>query len=120
MSDHFLNFQYREQDLLNFMVFYMSEPFGGQWKVRHLDDDNKWHGLVWKGYEPMVELRKYSPKVGKEIQHLILPQSNENWPDEDKEVVVWHVAGGNMLNKMNYRLRFKPEVVKYLDKLVKP
>lgn len=126
MSDHFQNFQYREQDLLNFMVFYMSEQFGGQWKVRHLDDSNKWHGLVWKGFEPMVELYTSSfdeylkTEINPPVSKFIL-KKNDQWPtDEDKELVAWHVAGGNMPNKMNYRLKFKPEIVKYLDWLVKP
>ena len=111
MSGHFNNYQYREQDLLNIMVFYMSNQFGGPYKVRHLDDENKFHGLVFKQYEPQVELRD-----GK----LVLPKSNE-WPlDGDKEVVCWHVAGGNTPNKMNYKIRFSEEVSKYIDTLVKP
>lgn len=110
MSDHFQNFQYREQDLLNIMIFYMGTTFGGPYKVRFLDDSNKWHGLVWKGYEPLVQFKD---------NKLILPKSDE-WPkDEDKELVAWHVAGGNALNKMNYRLKFQPEIVRYLDELTK-
>lgn len=101
-SYHFNSYQMREQDLLNIMVFY------DNYKVKFLDKSNKWHGLVWKKYEPEVQLRD-----GK----LILPKNNE-WPkDEDKELVCWHVAGGNTPNKMNYRTKFQPEVVKFLDKL---
>lgn len=110
MSDHFQNFQFREQDLLNIMIFYMGETFGGPYKVKFLDDSDKWHGLVWKGYEPMVELRD-----GK----CILPK-NDEWNKEDKEVVCWHVAGGNRPNnKMNYRLRFNEQVANYIDSLIK-
>jgi len=111
MSDHFQNFQYREQDILNLMVFFMSEPFGGPYKVRHLDDSNKWHGLVFKGWEPNVVL-----KDGK----LILPKNEEYPIDEDKEIVCWHVAGGNIPNKMNYKIRFSDEVSKYIGGLIKP
>ena len=110
MSGHFNNFQYREQDLLNIMVFYMSEPFGGPYKIKHLDDSGKFHGLALKQYEPMVKLVD-----GK----LILPKNDEYPADGDKEVVVWHVAGGNTANKMNYRIKFSEEVCGYIDKLVK-
>lgn len=110
MSDHFGNFQYREQDLLNLMIFYMGEKFGGPYKVRFLDDSDKWHGLVWKQYEPSVKLK----------DNKLVLEKNDEWPkDEDKELVAWHVAGGNTPNKMNYRLRFQPEVCKRLDELVK-
>ena len=110
MSNHFQNFQYREQDLLNILIFYFSEPFGGPYKVRFLDDSNKWHGLVWKGYEPQVKLK----------DNKLVLEKNAIWPkDEDKELVAWHVAGGNQPNKMNYRLHFKDDVCKRLDELVK-
>lgn len=111
MSGHFNNFQYREQDILNLMIFYMSEPFGGPYKVKHLDDSNKWHGLVFKGFEPNVVLKDGKPTLLK----------NEEWPtEEDREVVCWHVAGGNTANKMNYRIKFSEEMIKYITKLVKP
>lgn len=110
MSGHFNNYQYREQDLLNLMVFYMSESFGGPYKIKFLDDDNKWHGLVHKGYWPKIVLKE---------NKLILPK-NEEWPtDEDKEIVAIHWAGGNVA-KMNYRLHFQPDVCKRLDELIKP
>jgi len=116
MSDHFLNFQYREQDLLNIMVFYMSEPFGGQWKVRHLDDGNRWHGLISKGYWPNIGIAN-NPETGE--KHLFLDK-NDEWPKDDVKIIsAIHWAGGNV-GKMNYRLHFKPKVVKYLDKLIKP
>ncbi len=111
MSGHFNNYQYREQDLLNILIFYMGEDFGGPYKVRHLDGGNKWHGLVYKQYEPLVDIAN-----GK----LIL-RKNEEWPvDEDKEIVCWHVAGGNTPNKMNYKLRFSNKVSTYINKLVRP
>ena len=115
MSDHFLNFQYREQDLLNFMVFYMSEPFGGQWKVKHLDDEGSFHGLASKGYWPEVKLE--TNPDGKEFPMLY---PTDGYPDKPKVIKVIHFAGGNTPNKANYRLFFKPEVVKYIDTLVKP
>lgn len=120
MSGHFNNFQYREQDLLNIMVFYMSEPFGGPYKVRHLDDSNKWHGLVFKGYEPNVVLKDIGIIDGKFRDFKLVLPKNEEWPtDEDKEVVCWHTAGGNTANKMNYKIKFSEEVSKHIDKLIK-
>ena len=120
MSDHFLNFQYREQDLLNFMVFYMSEPFGGQWKVRHLDDGDDFHGLASKGYWPNITVVKNSKT--KEVEELVLSntETTDGYPDKMKTIKAIHFAGGNTPNKANYRLFFKPEVVKYIDTLVKP
>ena len=110
MSVHFNNFQYREQDLLNIMVFYMGTNFGGPYTIKFLDDSNKWHGLVWKGFEPMVKL----------VDNKLILTKNEEWPkDEDKELICWHVAGGNIPNKMNYKLRFQPDIIKRLDELVK-
>ena len=111
MSAHFNNYQYREQDLLNIMIFYMGEDFGGPYKTKHLDSSNKFHGLALKGFEPNVILRD-----GK----LILPKNEEYPQDEDKEIVCWHVAGGNIANKMNYKIRFSEEVSKYISELVKP
>lgn len=104
VSPHFNHYQMREQDLLNIMIFY------GNYKVKFLDALGKWHGLVSKGYWPKIIM-----KDGK----MVLPDDGE-WPsDGDKEIVCIHWAGGNQPNKMNYKIHFKPEVVKYLDKLVK-
>ena len=111
-SPHFDNYQYKEQDLLNILVFYGNSGLGGPYKVRFLDrDSNKWHGLVAKQYESQMILRD-----GK----LILPK-NEEWnKEEDKEIVCWHSAGGhNSPEKMNWRIRFQPEVSKWIDGLVK-
>ena len=110
MSEHFNNFQYREQDLLNLMVWYMSERFGGPYKVKFLDEGPKWHGLIWRQYEPQVIVRD---------NKLILPK-NDEWNKEDKELVCWHAAGGQTPNKMNYRTRFQSDVIKYINSLVKP
>ena len=120
MSDHFLNFQYREQDLLNFMVFYMSEPFGGQWKVRHLDDGDYFHGLASKGYWPNI-FKAVAEKKGMRVpEEILLLDPVDGYPDKPKEIKAIHFAGGNTPNKANYKLFFKPEVVKFIDTLVKP
>ena len=110
MSDHFNNFQYREQDLLNIMIFYMGEAFGGAYKVKFLDDGDSFHGLASKGYWPNIVLR------GKE---LFLPPT-DGYPDKEKQIRAVHWAGGNQPGKMNFRLHFSPEVVKRLEYLAKP
>ena len=92
------------------MVFYMNEGQGGPYKVRFLDQSEKWHGLVSKGYGGQMKV------VGDKI---VLPKGD--WPpDGDKEIVVIHFAGGNDPSKGNYRIRYSTEVVKRLDELVKP
>ena len=100
-SVHFQYYQMREQDLLNIMVFYMD------FQVSFLDAGNKWHGLISRGYEPQMILKD---------DKLILPK-NDEWGNEDKEICVWHEAGGNKPNKMNFNIMFNEEVTKWLKKL---
>ena len=105
MSSHFDTYQFKEQDLLNIMVFYCG------YDVAFLDSGERWHGLASKGYWN---------KIVMEDNRLILPQ-NEDWPQSgDKEICVIHFAGGNDITKGIYRTRFQPDVVKYLDYLTKP
>ena len=109
MSDHFNNFQYREQDLLNIMIFFMGDKFGGPYKIRFLDDEDSFYGLASKGYWPNIVLRK---------DELVLPPT-DGWPEKEKIIKAIHWAGGNV-GKMNYRLHFQPDVCKRLDELIKP
>jgi len=105
-SPHFQNYQMREQDLLNIMVHY------GSYKAKNFDASDNWHGLVAKGWYSNCELKD---------GELILPKGDRVWPhDGDKVIKVIHFAGGNNdPEKGNYRIRFKEEVVKWLDQLVK-
>ena len=104
-SSHFDYYQMKEQDLLNIMVFY------GDYKVKFLDAKDEFYGLASKGYWPDIIL--------KNKKELVLP-ANKEWNKEDKTIKVLHWAGGhNSPDKMNYRVRFKPEVIKRLDELVK-
>ena len=133
-SEHFNSYQFKEQDLLNIMVFYMSQLVSGQYKVRFLDKSDKWHGLISKGYWPNIEYKakwknnmnmsgaKYGTvKITQEkVGDVLLLRKNEEWPkDEDKIIKVIHWAGGNQPGKMNFKLHFKPDVVKRLEELVK-
>lgn len=110
MSDHFQNFQFREQDMANLLVYYFSERFGGPYKIKFLDDGSKWHNMRSKGYTPLTKLID---------NKVILPKNNE-WPsDEDKQIVAYHWGGGNNSNKMKYRLIFPSEVIQFIDTLIK-
>ena len=111
-SDHFNSFQMREQDLLNLIVFYFNNELGGPYKVKFLDQSNKWHGLISKQYTPNTKL------IGSKI---ILPKDTE-WPnDSDKELVAYQWAGGHQApDKMKYKLIFPPEVSDYIETLIKP
>lgn len=105
-SAHFEQYQFREQDLMNIIYYY------GDYKVSCLDQADKWHGLVHKGWWQYMKMKD---------GELILPKEDRPWPlDADKIIKVIHWAGGNDPNKMNYRTRFQPEVAEWLDKLVKP
>lgn len=98
-SPHFFNFQMREQDILNIITQY------GDYKVKRLDEGKKYHGLASKGYWPDLILRD---------NKLYLPQT-EGWPPEgEKQIVCLHWAGGKDPDKMNFNLRFKPEVIERL------
>lgn len=103
-SPHFDFYQFREQDLLNIMIFY------GMYQTRFLDMSDKWHGLISKGYWQNIELKD---------DKLILPHTEE-WPQyEDKQICAIHWAGGNTPNKMNINTSFKPEVAKWINNLLK-
>lgn len=112
-SPHFLNYQYREQDLLNFMVWYMSEEMGGPYKVKFLDQGDSFYGLASKQF--------WTDIVVKDNQLVLPPVTDESgtYPDTEKIIRAIHFAGGNTPDKMKYRLRFQPDVVKFIDKLVK-
>lgn len=108
MSYHFNAFQFKEQDLLNILVHY------GNYRVKFLDASNKWYGLISKGHEAKLVLAQ--PYEGK--MRLVLLKDDE-WPtDETKDIMIWHMAGGK--DKPNFRTKFQPDVVKYLDQLIKP
>jgi lipopolysaccharide biosynthesis glycosyltransferase len=102
-SPHFDAYQYKEQDLLNIMIFY------GMYGVKFLDNSDKFHGLVTKGYEIDMVLKE---------NKLILP-ANDELNSQDKQVVVWHAGGGNTPNKMNTNLIFREEIAEWLNKLTK-
>lgn len=102
-SNHFLNYRYREQDLLNILVHY------GNYKVDLLDNGDGFWGLSSKGYWQDIILKD---------DKLILP-ANMEWNKIDKYIKVIHWAGGNTSDKMNFNIRFQDKVAKWLNKLTK-
>lgn len=133
LSGHFNSYQFKEQDLLNIMVFYMNSDLKGPYRVNFLDSGDKWHGLIYKGYESKVLLKKEYVQVNDENgklkftdgkitvrtqpSHLFLPPQ-EGWNQNEQQIVIWHAAGGDDPNKGNYQLKFSEEVSDYIDTLV--
>ncbi len=105
-SQHFGAYQYREQDLLNIIAFYFD------WKVKNLDAEDTWNGLISKG-----EMMRFELKDGK----LIVPAAKDHFPDKDMVVKVIHLAGGNTIgDKMDFlNTHTKPEILAYLQDLIK-
>ena len=110
-SYHFMNYRYREQDLVNILAYY------GDYKIKCFDEydpktkDSSWWGLKSKG-----EWHKAIMRDGK----LILPRAIDGYPERDKELKILHWAGGNSPaeKKMNYKIYFNNECTIYIDWLV--
>lgn len=103
-TQHFDRMPMREQGFLNLICHY-----GGRYKVNILDGKN-WHGMSSKG-----EWHRCIMKDGQ----MILPKGKDHYPDEDKVIKVIHWAGGTGGVKMNYKVYFNEECIKYLDSLVR-
>lgn len=101
MRPNFLNYRFREQDLLNIIYHY------GNFQSKCFDYENKWHGLIAKSEWQNIELKD---------NKLILPVI-DGYPDHEKEIIVIHYAGGNVQVKMDFENRFKPEVAEHLREL---
>lgn len=92
---HFLNYQFREQDLLNILC---SDYHN--YKVKWLEQKD-FYGEQAKPYWPLAKL------IGNKIVV------------DNHEIKVIHFGGGNIPNKGNYRIRFSPEVCQRIDELIK-
>ncbi len=112
-SKQFERLKYREQDLMNILCYY------GNYNVRCLDigdpirQTNSWWGIISKGEYIRAELR------GKDV---VIPKGfgDTPFPPTDMILRVIHAGGGNMPNKMNYRMWFQDEaIIKHIDTLVK-
>jgi len=102
-TPYFNQIQYVEQDMLN-MIFHF-----GDLKTKIFDMSQNWHGLVSKGFWNKFEMKG---------DDIVLPEEtdNENIKREEKAIKIIHWAGGNV-PKFNFRISFKPEVVKRLQYL---
>lgn len=95
-SPHFDKYQFREQDILNILTSDYCE-----YSVDCLDLGDKVYGELAKGLWNQARLEDDKVMIN------------------DKQLMVIHFGGGNDPKKGNYRIRFQPEVVKYIDKLIK-
>jgi hypothetical protein len=102
-SVHFDRMPMREQGFLNILCHYAG------FNVRCLDDFKFWFGLRSKG-----EWNRCIMKGN----DMILPKGQDHYPMEDKIIRIIHWAGGAGGVKMNYRIYFQEECIKYLDWLV--
>ena len=108
-SAHFYAMPYREQGFLNVLCHY------GDYDVKCFDDfdrmtrHNGWYGLSSKSEWLAAEYID-----GK----IVVPKSEQGYPDRDKELHVIHWAGGGNEPRMNYRVRFTEDVISYIDWLV--
>jgi hypothetical protein len=111
-TEQFNRLQYKEQDLLNILVFY------GNYNVRCFDLGDKpanyfsWHGLVSKG--------EWNRAIFKNNEIIVPKGEGERpFPDKDITLKVLHWGGGNNNpEKMQYRTRFNEDIVTRLDYLV--
>lgn len=105
-SYHFGNYQYKEQDLLNIMLYY------GDYRIKCFDEydpktkESYWNGLISKGEWHRAIMRG---------DKMVIPKSEDGYPERDKELKVLHWAGGNNGVKMNYKTYFNQDCITYLD-----
>jgi hypothetical protein len=101
----FSNYQFREQDMLNIVVYY------GNYKVKPIDVGPSWYGLRSKS-----EWIKAIMKDGL----IVVPKAPDLFPEHDKVLRVLHWAGGTTTDvKLNYRAFFNEEVSDYIETLIK-
>lgn len=98
-SQHFNNYQYREQDFLNMLA---SDYFN--YKVKILEG-TKVYGEWGKPQWTTSYMKE--DKIFTKMQ------------DQERQLCIYHSGGGNSPDKMNYRIRFPQEVSDYIDKLIK-
>lgn len=110
-TEQFNRLQYKEQDLLNILVYY------GNWNIRcfdHMDpigNNNAWWGLIAKGELGRAEIKD-------ELIYVPKGLGTTPFPPRDVEIRVIHAGGGNIPNKMNYKTWVNEQVGKRLDYLI--
>lgn len=106
-SKHFALTPYREQGLLNLMAHY------GDYHILRLDEVNGKHS-AWYGLRNKGEGMNMILKDGK----VILPKGAQGYPETDKEVKVYHFAGGEN-KELNFRTQFNEQLIKHIEWLIK-
>lgn len=99
-TNHFNNYQYKEQDILSLLT---SDYFN--YKTKCYDLGERINGLIAK---------PFWPKCYMDGDKIML-----DTPLGKKQLSVIHFAGGNDPNKGNYKIRFKEDVIKRIDELIK-
>lgn len=108
-EEQFLRCQYREQDLLNLILYF------GNYNFRCFDHGDSIGGMVsWWG---LIGKSEYL-KVVLKNDELIVPQAENNFPKRDTSIKVIHFAGGQGASKYNYKTMFTDEVSDRLDYLI--
>lgn len=105
-SKYFDRFQYREQDFLNILAHF------GDYNVKCFDSDASnpsFNGLVAKGETVNAVLKD---------GQVVIPKGKDNYPDRDTVLKVWHNGGGAGEKKMQYRIHFSEEIIKYINWLI--
>lgn len=99
---NFINYQMREQDLLNILLYY------GNYKGKILDDGKCWYGLAAKADWNTAIMRD---------KDIVIP--NPPGLGKEKILKMIHFAGGETGIKMNYQAYFQPQVTEYINTLIK-
>lgn len=108
-SYHFEGMPYREQGFLNILTHY------SDYKTRCFDypdetnDVWNWYGLISKG-----EWIRATVKDGS----VIVPEGEDGFPKHDMTIKAIHWGEGETPNKMNYKTRFREDVVNYIDNIL--
>src|SRR5258708_25677956 len=100
-TGHFFSYQFKEQDLLNILA---SDYF--DYTIKALDTYDGIYGEYAKPLWATAYL-----KDGK----IMLPVED----GKERELKVIHFGGGNDPNKGNFKIRFQPEVVEHIERLIK-
>lgn len=101
-TKHFDKMPFREQGFLNIVSHYFD------FKVKCLDKGGSWWGLISKG-----EWLKTVMREGK----VIIPKSEDGFPNMDIWLRVIHWAGGANEPKMKYKQNFPEDVIQFLNKV---
>lgn len=112
-SPFFNRFQFREQDLLNYMFY-----FGGYRSMvfdhyNPIENYSAWHGVVAKGETVRSKLAER-----KDEKHIVIDPDEHGYPDKRVIVKALHWAGGPLEKKMDYQKQFPEEVIEYIDTIL--